>query len=148
MKIKYALGLVMTLFAAACEQMETQENKYADAQAAITAGAIQQGWIPTFLPLSATNIRERHNVDTNEVWLQFSMNSNELDIIEKSCQRIASAEIKLPRKSGGAWWPDVLKEQERDALLQSNEYMFFYCENTGSMALRADGRKAFYWYHG
>jgi hypothetical protein len=52
------------------EQMGETYSTYADAQ---RAGAIERGWIPTFVPLSARDITDSHNLDTNAQTLQFTV---------------------------------------------------------------------------
>lgn len=148
MKVKIAVGLSVALLTAACERMETAESVYPDARAAISAGAIQRGWIPAFLPPSAKEISEKHNLDTNEVWLRFSMEPGERSSIEKSCRRIQPPEAVFPRKGGGDWWPEVLTEEQRSARLQTGKYMLYRCENGGSMAVEEGGRTVFYWHSG
>lgn len=148
MKVKSALGLAVVLLTAACERIEMAESVYPDARAAISAGAIQRGWIPAFLPSSAKEINEKHNLDTNEVWLRFSMDPNERSSIEKSCRQIQPAEIILPRKGGGDWWPEVFTEKRRNAQPQLGRYVLYRCENGGYIAVEEDWRRVFYWHHG
>lgn len=48
------------------------ESAYASMDEAVAAGAVERGWVPGFLPSSSTQIREIHDLDTNEVWLRFN----------------------------------------------------------------------------
>lgn len=148
MKASRAYGLAALLFAAACERNETVKSEYPNAQAAISAGAIQRGWIPAFLPSSATQIIEKHNLDTNEVWLRFLIDPKQLYSIEKRCQPILPSEIVLPRRSAGDWWPDALTEKQRGAWPAAEAYTLYRCENGGLVAVEADGRSVFYWHVG
>ncbi len=147
-KAKCALGLTILVMTAACEKLDTVENVYPDAPEAIRAGAVERGWIPAFLPLSAKEITEKHNLDTNEVWLRFSMDSGELDSIEKSCQQIEAVEAAFPRKGGGDWWPEPLTEKQRGSQQQASGYTHYRCGNGGSIAVERDGHRVFYWHHG
>ena len=74
-----------------CERMETMDATYPNYEAAIKASTVGAGkWIPEFLPPSSKNIHERHNIDTNEVWLFFSFNYlSDIEDLEKSCKRVA-----------------------------------------------------------
>jgi hypothetical protein len=45
---------------------ERFESSYADKAAAVEDGAVRRGWIPPWVPESATAIREVHDLDTNE----------------------------------------------------------------------------------
>lgn len=145
---KNALGLAVVLLSASCERMETTESMYPDARAAINAGAIQRGWIPAFLPSSAKEISEKHNLDTNEVWLRFSMDASERSSIEKSCRQIRLAETVFPRMGAGDWWPEGLTEKKRSAQAQAARYMLYRCDNGGSIAVEEHWRRVFYWHHG
>jgi hypothetical protein len=67
------MGLALACFAvvlAGCG--ETFENRYSDRDEAKKAGAFERGWLPEWLPSSATNVREIHNLDTNGIAFSFS----------------------------------------------------------------------------
>jgi hypothetical protein len=57
--------------AAGCS--ETFEKHYADRREAEKDGAVVRGWLPDWLPSSATDIREIHNLDTNKSAFSFSI---------------------------------------------------------------------------
>jgi hypothetical protein len=65
--------LVLPLLATAgCggDRYETYFATYADAK---NAGALgRDKWLPEFLPVSAIEIREQHDIDTNALWVTFS----------------------------------------------------------------------------
>src|SRR5512139_2667727 len=52
---------------------ETFDSTYATFSEAESKGAIVRGWVPGWLPPSATKIREVHNIDTNRFMLGFSV---------------------------------------------------------------------------
>lgn len=52
------------------EQIKETYSTYADAR---RAGAVERDWIPTFVPSSARNIADSHNLDTNRQTLQFTV---------------------------------------------------------------------------
>lgn len=62
-------ALLLSL-AGCSEQMDETYATYADAQ---DAGAIERGWIPAFVPASARDITDSHNLDTNRQALQFTI---------------------------------------------------------------------------
>lgn len=45
-------------------------TSYVDYAAAEADGAVERGWIPSFLPSSATRIEETHDLDTNQQCLR------------------------------------------------------------------------------
>jgi hypothetical protein len=143
-KAKFALSVIILLITAACERVE---SVYPDARAAISAGEIERGWIPAFLPPSAKDIHVKYDLDTNEVWLRFSMDPSEVGSIENSCRRIETVEAVLPERAG-FWWPERLTEEQGSALHQSGGYTHYRCENGGSIAIKRAGREVLYWHHG
>ena len=52
---------------------DVQDAKYSSQIEAAKAGAIDQGWVPRWVPEGAINLRETHNLDTNESLLAFSL---------------------------------------------------------------------------
>lgn len=58
-------SLVLSLLLTAC--MESREMLYEDREAAVHDGAIVRGWLPEWLPASATDIYSWHNVDTKHL---------------------------------------------------------------------------------
>jgi hypothetical protein len=143
-----SLGLAALLMAAACERMETTEDAHPDLQAAINAGVMQKGWIPQFLPPSTRDIRLSSNLDTNEVWLHFSMNSSDRGSIENACRPSQRAEMTFPRRTVARWWPGALTEERRSAQRQEASYLFYHCEDGGSIAVEEGWRSVFYWNSG
>ena len=64
-----SLLIVFLLLGSGCA--ETMTASYATYSDAERAGAVARGWIPTFVPRSATDILEAHDLDTNHQWLRF-----------------------------------------------------------------------------
>lgn len=50
---------------------ETMAGTYATHADAMRDGAGPRGWLPAYLPATAVEIREVHNLDTNQQWLRF-----------------------------------------------------------------------------
>lgn len=59
-----------TAFGAGCTG-EVMYAAYPDRAAAIRHDAVGRGWIPAWIPASATDLREVHDLDTNESALSF-----------------------------------------------------------------------------
>jgi hypothetical protein len=129
--------------------METVETIYPNHSAASEAGTIGAGkWIPEFLPLSAVNIRERHNLDTNEVWLFFQFNFlNDIANLAKSCKRVDSRDIRYPRNPG-IWWPEILTKSGKDTPGSAIVYEHYQCKDGGFMAIDSKKTEVFYWHLG
>jgi hypothetical protein len=62
---------VVTIVALCASCGDIQSATYATYADAIAAGAQRRGWLPPFVPTTATDIREVHNLDTNQQWLRF-----------------------------------------------------------------------------
>ena len=50
---------------------EIKRSRYRTFAQAAAAGAVQRGWIPEFIPQSAREIEEAHDLDTNYQWISF-----------------------------------------------------------------------------
>jgi hypothetical protein len=61
-----AVSLSLLVLCVACDSLE-RESAYATHADAVADDAILRGWIPPFVPESAREIREIHDLDTNEV---------------------------------------------------------------------------------
>ncbi len=63
------MGLVYFIFSYFF--IDVQINKYADLETVKEQQAIKNGWVPSILPLTAYEITETHNIDTNELFGSF-----------------------------------------------------------------------------
>jgi len=138
--------LPLALFFIGCERMDTMENTYPNFETAMQNRAIGEGrWIPRFLPTSATDIIEKHNLDTNELWLFFHFNTSDLTSMAKSCKQVAQSKIVFPRKKADNWWPQILTKRFDDTQRQKTTYMYFQCKDSGIMAINIGKKEVYYW---
>jgi len=79
--------------------------KYDTYQDVLADDGIKRGWIPEFLPERATRISDRHDIDTNELWIEFSF-SGGFEDFTAGLERVPEADRfrfleaqDLPR-----WW--------------------------------------------
>jgi hypothetical protein len=135
-----------------CERMETVEQTYPTYDAATKAGAVgRDKWIPDFLPQSATDIRERHNLDTNEIWLTFQFNSqNVAAMVKKSCHQVAEDRVSFPattRSRKISWWPKDLVDDSNAARKPEPGYTYYQCDTRegGVLAVAREKNRGFYW---
>ena len=101
------LSLGLTL--GACD--ETQRATYATYSAAETEGAVRRGWIPEYVPRSATDITEVHDLDLNTQRLRFRAPEADLRAMVAAFVPISLAEARSlavwsPALSGD--WPAEL----------------------------------------
>ncbi len=65
---------------------EIKNTLYANYEEAKKAGAFERGWLPEYLPKSAKNIHEAHNLDTNQGWGEFEFDVREISSMKSHCQ--------------------------------------------------------------
>jgi hypothetical protein len=74
------------------ERMENPRSRFATFGEMEAAGLIARGWLPEFLPRSATDIDETHDIDTNRVRASFKYDVGDVQSVEKSCERVSHDE--------------------------------------------------------
>lgn len=138
--------LTVALLLLGCERLETIETAYQNFEAAAKAKAIGNGrWIPDFLPPSAADIREVHNLDSNEVWLSFRSSSADLPTVASSCKKVAEREVVYPRKSPGSWWPQMLTKGHANSPQTNNTYDYYQCKQRSAMAIDRSRSLVYFW---
>jgi hypothetical protein len=138
--------LALFMASLGCEWVESPETTYANLDAAKKANAVGPGkWIPEFLPTLARNIREKHNLDTNEVWLSFHAETAGLASIPRVCKEVPEESILLPRSSPGNWWPQGLVRHSEDGKDMRKMFVYFQCQNGGNLATDLKRVEVFYW---
>mgnify|MGYP003603301690 CR=1 FL=1 len=134
------------LLAIACR--ETVESSYPDLASVRLQGAFTRGWLPAYLPSSATSLLERHNLDSNATLLAFRFDPAEAFIGSAPCVSVAEAEVPAPPRLGRTkWWPRDLLSAPRGGL------RLFRCEDSRSsqqpghawLALDSARGEAFFW---
>ncbi len=68
--------------------------------------AMERGWIPQILPSTAKEIIERHNIDTNEVWIKFKADVSGLKLLLGQLRTLTKKEINglFPFRHPKKWW--------------------------------------------
>jgi hypothetical protein len=92
------------LFGGGCS--DRRESAFANVKEARASGAVARGWVPNDLPESASDLRELHDLDTNEVWGTFRLPSSEqapaITLAPVETSKISGHSVRSPRAS---WWP-------------------------------------------
>ena len=57
-------------------------DTYADLEA---SGLIERGWVSRYLPRSARDIHEQHDIDTNQVWAFFEYSPGDTSLARQHC---------------------------------------------------------------
>ena len=111
-------AVVLVAAFAGCNLTEVSETFYPDMAAVVAGGGISGGWIPKWLPASSTDLREIHNIDTNESALTFSISSNTSWYPPGQCQAVPASAV-VPSRYHPSRWPTP---SELDS-----SYTFFRC---------------------
>jgi hypothetical protein len=116
-----SLVLLAPLFAAlgCAETLDTTYATFAEAQ---RQGAVTAGWVPAWLPPSATHIREVHNIDPNAFMLAFTVAKDTQLALPVGCTQVG------PRSPGKPpfkrdWWPADVPASS----LATHRHSFFSC---------------------
>ena len=98
------LAVLFVVALAGCDLAEVVETSYPDLAEADSRGGISSGWIPKWLPISSTNLREIHDVDTNESALAFDISGDAGWRPPSQCQAVLASTV-TPSRFDPAWWP-------------------------------------------
>jgi hypothetical protein len=93
-----------------CACQERFESYYPSATAAANLGAFDRGWLPEVLKPDVENIREWHDIDSNEVRGRFALNKRVLNSLQSSCR----PDFDAPRKTRSMpeWFPTSISRGE------------------------------------
>jgi len=106
----HAVIVFMAIFClVSCSLLEVQSSEYPDYQSVLADGAIDRGWIPEFLPRSAAQIREKHDLDSNASLLVFSFEAGDHAELKQACSPADNIESPTLQAS---WWPKDLPSHD------------------------------------
>lgn len=77
---------------------EVQDERYATFTDARAAGAIERGWLPEFVPSSARDLRDVHDLDTNAQTLTFTVPPSDIPRMVETLQKAPRQEVPLVEK--------------------------------------------------
>ncbi|MCK4847118.1 MAG: hypothetical protein KAS88_05540 [Deltaproteobacteria bacterium] len=128
------------------DRLETIDVTYSDHEAAVKAGEIERGWMPTYIPTSAKEIRTRHNIDTNNLWWSFYYDPKDYDFMDKSCKKAEKNDLLFTRKRQAFdWWPEELIDGSSEFLDNEQSYNYYTCDKTANLAVDTTKSKAYLW---
>jgi len=128
--------LLMGVVVASCG--ERAEVFYADAGAARRDGAVERGWIPEWLPKSAREIHELHDIDTNQILLAFSFDPVDRPGLAPSCSQVRPDALR-PVAFRASWWPSDVPPSS----FVTPRHAYYQCKSGGYVAV-SDGQ-LYYW---
>lgn len=124
------------LLISACS--DTSDSHYKDLKDAIKNGAVMRGWIPSWLPATARNIKESHNVDTNGVIISWKYSENWQ--VPDSCIVINPYDATRPDINSD-WWPTYIPPNKNSAY----KHLYYLCGNNEYLAIEPELGEAYYW---
>src|SRR5690606_35713915 len=99
------VAFAAAMLASACTN-DVLDASYPTQAEAVAAGAVQRGWIPAWVPPEATDLREVHNVDTNESALLFTLPAKLNWRPPASCRDADAGEFSEPGFAR-SWIPEL-----------------------------------------
>ncbi len=142
--VSVSVFLLLLLVFSLSKLDETSASYENYSEVASTPGLFDSGWIPLWLPKSAFNIKESHNVDTNESWLMFNYIAS--DTFYLSCTLVSKNDIHFPSIDRVGRFPDFV--MHNFGKLQSDDSLTFYdCEGAKGkkIALKSKDNTAYVW---
>ena len=126
--------------AAGCSSPE-QETSYKTLSAARTAGALQNGWIPAWLPADAYNLKEKHELDASRSIVRFNFPAAEKWAPPHDCSQVPPAQVSGARMAA-AWWPSDVPAPAAG----TPHHSYFACGGKGEfLAVDYPVGEGFYW---
>lgn len=120
------MAALVSPFMAGCG--ERPQSLHPSYDAAERAGLVKQGWIPSFVPRTATDLAEVHDIDTNEQRLAFAAPVGDLEAMVEgmstlSVESVRASQDDLPPLKGRRW-PEILSRRNRagDSLVGTGLY--------------------------
>ncbi len=140
MFLRNLVGMTAVAVLIACSG-DVRDAAFTTYQEALASGAMEQGWVPVWVPREATEIREVHNIDTNESALSFVLPPGNQWTPPAPCQRAEGGEFPEPAFSR-AWLPQAY-----------GDYSFFRCPSAvkssvpiiEAVAVSKDGQQVLNW---
>ena len=108
-----------------CRTIEQPRRHYDTYASAVAAGESSRGWLPAWVPPTATDLFFQNNIDTNELWLRFRLDKTAADSIQQFLRTVPADEVTISSPARASdWWFEGLIEQEpaNDAALYA--YVF------------------------
>jgi hypothetical protein len=108
--VKIFVSILLSLCILACS--ETIDTSYKNIDEAMKHGAFEKGWLPNILPRSSYEIYERHDLDTNTVWLRFKFDKRDINELIAQLEEIKQTEIERIEfpTIRVKWWPKNLSK--------------------------------------
>ena len=119
---------------------ETVQSRYDTYVLAERNGAIRAGWLPQWLPKTATNVAEIHNIDTNAVMWGATVPLGQEVSLPEGCKAAARSQLPPPQFKP-VWWPEP---QSWSSPTPGEGFFYFSC-GLEYVGFAQEGGKLFGW---
>ena len=105
------LGALLLGLPLLCIRPGAPASTYSSYLEAERAGAVGHGWIPPWVPRSATAIREVHDIASSRQWLRFELPLDDAKTMVAAMQPLPLSEARAlsgTRPGSVGWWPPEL----------------------------------------
>ncbi|MDG1827112.1 MAG: hypothetical protein P8H62_12685 [Henriciella sp.] len=82
--VQFIAVFIVSLTVSACDGLR-QYSQYEDINAVRADGAFERGWFPDWMPNSAVDIHEFHDLDTNQQAISFRLKPNRVFVWPERC---------------------------------------------------------------
>ena len=109
----------------ACRDPDQVYRQYATHAEAVAAGEILRGWLPKWVPNSATDLHMQSDLDTSDWWLRLDLPSGAADSLRRTLVSVpaGSVSVRKPSRPGDWWFTGLVEQQpENDAALFAHVY--------------------------
>lgn len=134
-------AIVLVATVTGCDFVEVTDTSYPDMSAAVSRGGVSSGWVPRWIPASATDLREVHNIDTNESALAFEVSSADPWPLPDNCIGIKSADA-IPSHFKREWWPDATELKKHFSLYRCHSDVAL---NSVFVGVHSSGQRGLHW---
>lgn len=131
--------MLLTAGLVSCINPDVFSSSHESMADAVASGIVRHGWVPDWLPEHARQIREIHDLDTNEWAVSFAYAAERGLAVPEGCFQTKGLETMAPRLDA-KWWP----EDVPSSVLDTPRHEYFQC--AGYVIARADARgEGFVW---
>jgi hypothetical protein len=117
--------LILMAGVVTCRDPSQLYRHYTTHAEAVAAGEVDRGWLPVWVPGSATELHIQGDLDTKESWLRFELSAPATDSLRRALMPVSAATVTVYAPSRAqAWWFEGSIEQQpaNDAALYADLY--------------------------
>lgn len=132
------------LVCAACN--DNVSSFYASYEDLKRSGAIERGWIPSWLPPGIHHIYELDNLDSGQTWCRFDFTDADAIVLRNQLKAVTGEWPYPIRDPGVEWWPTAMRGRLDPATLR-REGLELYRQESLLFAVNWQNKRAFLYAH-